>query len=86
MELSPDELPVFSTEVDPEAECLRKEQYLRARTALLALEEPYRNVFILHALSGQKLKDIAGLYGKSESWARVTYFRARTKIMEEMEK
>lgn len=62
---------------------IQKEEFLRARKALLALKEPYRNVFILHAISDIKLKEIANLYGKTESWARVTYYRARMQIVEE---
>lgn len=65
---------------------IKKDEYMRARKALLNLEEPYRNVFILHAISEVKLKEIASLYGKSESWARVTYYRARMKIVQEVMK
>lgn len=65
---------------------IQKEEYQLVRQAMLNLEEPYQNVFILHALSDIRLKEIANLYGKSESWARVTYFRARTKIIEEVTK
>lgn len=65
---------------------IKKDEYMRARKALLNLEEPYRNVFILHAISEVKLKEIASLYGKSESWARVTYYRARMKIAQEVMK
>lgn len=63
-----------------------KDEYIRARKALLNLEEPYRNVFILHAISEVKLKEIAALYGKTESWARVTYYRARMQIVQEVMK
>ena len=48
------------------------------------LEEPYREVFQLAVLGEVSLKDISLLYGKSESWARVTLFRAKQKIMERM--
>lgn len=65
---------------------IKKDEYMRARKALLNLEEPYRNVFILHAVSEVNLKEIASLYGKSESWARVTYYRARMKIVQEVMK
>ena len=44
------------------------------------LEEPYKEVFLLHALSDIPLKEISKLFGKSESWARVTYYRARAMI------
>lgn len=65
---------------------IKKDEYIRARKALLNLEEPYRNVFILHAISEVKLKEIAALYGKTESWARVTYYRARMQIVQEVMK
>ena len=46
------------------------------------LEEPYRAVFRGKALSGLEYAELAQKYGKSESWARVTYHRARRKIIE----
>ncbi len=52
----------------------------------MALDEPYREVFILHALGAVQLKEIAKIYGKSESWARVTYFRAKQRIIQEVSK
>lgn len=61
-----------------------REEGRRLRRAVLQLEEPYRDVLILHAFGGLKLKEIAALYGKSESWARVTCFRARKMIQEAM--
>lgn len=69
-----------------EEQLVKRDEYIRARKALLKLEEPYRNVFILHAVSEVKLKEIANLYGKTESWARVTYYRARMQIVQEVTK
>ena len=69
-----------------EEQIVRKDEFVRARKALLNLEEPYRNVFILHAISEVKLREIASLYGKTESWARVTYYRARMQIVQEVTK
>ena len=46
------------------------------------LEEPYRDVFRKRALGGWEYGELARLYGKSESWARVTYHRARLKLQE----
>ena len=53
------------------------EQLLRQ---LHALEEPYKEVFLLHALGDVPLRDISRLFGKSDSWARVTYYRAKARI------
>ena len=44
------------------------------------LEEPYRGVFLKKALGGWEYAEIAARYGKTESWARVTYHRARLKL------
>ncbi len=83
-EISLDDIHLPDDSLSLEEQVIRKDEYIRARKAMLALDEPYRNVFILHALSGIRLKEIAALYGKSESWARVTYFRARLQIVEEV--
>ncbi|MBR3779532.1 MAG: RNA polymerase sigma factor [Clostridia bacterium] len=59
-----------------------KELAGRAFSLLHALEEPYKEVFMLSVFGGLSLKDISAMFGKSESWARVTYYRAKQKIME----
>ena len=59
-----------------------KELAGRAFSILHALEEPYKEVFMLSVYGGLSLKDISAMFGKSESWARVTYYRAKQKIME----
>ena len=59
-----------------------KELTGRAFSILHALEEPYKEVFMLSVFGGLSLKDISAMFGKSESWARVTYYRAKQKIME----
>lgn len=77
-----EELKLEDPAPTPEEAMLRREQAQRLRRAVLALEDPQREVFILHAYGGLKLKEIAALHQKSESWARVTYFRARKTIQE----
>lgn len=59
-----------------------KELAGRAFSVLHALEEPYKEVFMLSVFGGLSLNDISAMFGKSESWARVTYYRAKQKIME----
>ena len=79
-----EELPLEDPSPTPEDALLRREQSARLRQAVRALADPYREVFILHVFGGLKLKEIAALHQKSESWARVTYFRARKTILEEL--
>ena len=49
------------------------------------LEEPYKEVFILRVFAELNFKEIATVIGKTETWARVTYHRARKKLQEQME-
>lgn len=79
-----EELTLTDPSPTPETAMLRAEQSQSLRRAVLGLEEPQRDVFILHAYGGLKLREIAALYQKSESWARVTYFRARKHLQEVM--
>ena len=79
-------LKLTSGEPPPDEQYIRNEEYHRVRQAIWKLEEPYKNVFILHAYAGVKLKEIAQSYGKTESWARVTYYRAKKQIVQEVSK
>jgi RNA polymerase sigma factor (sigma-70 family) len=44
------------------------------------LEEPYKEVFTLKLFGELSYKQISEIFGKSESWSRVTYYRAKEKI------
>ncbi len=57
----------------------------RISAELERLGEPYREVFALHALGGVPLAEVSRRFGKSESWARVTYYRAKKEITERMQ-
>ena len=74
----------ISTDSTPDIAELFEEKELagRAFSVLHALEEPYKEAFMLSVFGGLSLKDISAMFGKSESWARVTYYRAKQKIME----
>lgn len=52
---------------------------------LHTLDEPYKEVFSLRIFGELSFRQIAEVFGKTESWARVTYHRARLKIMERLE-
>ena len=61
-----------------------KELQAKAYACLHAMDEPYKEVLMLSLFGGLSLKDISSLFGKSESWARVTFYRAKQKLMEGM--
>lgn len=62
-----------------------KEQAARLHRHLHHLSEPYKEVFMLRVLGELKFQEIANLFGKSESWAKVTFYRAKNKLIERME-
>ena len=81
-----DGLPERPDEADgPEALALRREDRSRILHALHALPEPYKEIFSLRVFGQLSFKEIAELFGKSESWACVVYHRARGKINAIME-
>ena len=57
-----------------------KDAAFQIHKLLHKLEEPYKEVFWMRTFGELSFRDIALLFGKTESWARVTYHRAKTKI------
>lgn len=57
----------------------------RIHLILHDLEEPYKEVFQLRVFGELSFEQIASIFKKTESWARVTYHRARLKIKERMD-
>lgn len=48
------------------------------------MSEPYKEVFSLRMFGELSFAQIGELFSKSESWARVTFHRAKIKLQEEM--
>ena len=63
---------------------LDKETAFSIHRILHDLEEPYKEVFSLRTFGELSFKQIGLLFTKTETWARVTYHRARLKIKEEL--
>lgn len=64
----------------PEEQVAPRDEFWEWLDLMERLEEPYRTVFRQRALAGCDYGALAAQYGKSESWARVTYHRARMKL------
>ena len=50
-----------------------------------SMSDTYRDVFTLRVYGEMSFDEIGRLYGKSAVWARVTYYRAKSQIVEYME-
>ena len=68
-----------------EEKLAQRSQAMEIHKVLHSLSEPYKEVFSLRTFGELKFSEIGMLFGKSENWARVTYYRARVKIREELE-
>ena len=49
------------------------------------LPEPYREVMYLRIFGGLSFAETAEVLGKSENWARVTFYRGKEKLRKEMD-
>ena len=89
--LKKEKLKVNDTEIEEEAffdnleqTLVDKESAFQIHKQLHKLEEPYKEVFTLRLFGELTFSQIAELFGKTESWARVTYYRAKIKLKEEL--
>lgn len=68
----------------PEVLCIQQEQAKQVIEAAKKLPTQQRQVLFMR-LEGMNFRSIGAALGKTENWARVTYYRAKTKILTEME-
>jgi len=76
--------PEWDNAEDFEQKFFDKEHAFEVHKALHSLDEPYKEVFSLRLFGELSFSQIAGLFGKTESWARVTYHRAKMKLKEDL--
>lgn len=57
-----------------------KEDALRIHKVLHRMKEPYKEVFMLRIFGELSFAEISQLFDKTESWARVTFYRAKQLI------
>lgn len=82
-----EEIPadIPDTQISFEEKVSDASQALEIHRILHKMEEPYKEVFSLRIFSELSFKQIADIFGKTESWARVTFHRAKVKIIDELE-
>ena len=73
------------SEVSMEDIIMKKELHAALRRAILTLPEEYQEVVILHIYGEVPLKEIAIQRGKSESWGKVTFYRAKIMLKQRLE-
>ncbi|MGN0153313.1 MAG: RNA polymerase sigma factor [Lachnospiraceae bacterium] len=73
---------IISDEKTPEEQFLNKAMVMETMKKLHQLPEREKEVVLLRATGSLSFKEIGDIMGKSESWARVTFFRAKQKLKE----
>lgn len=67
-----------------EEQYIKQEQAEKLRRLIGQLEDPKDRVVLMRQ-QGMSFREIGDALGKTENWARVTFYRAKEKILKEME-
>lgn len=73
---------ILSGDLKPEDQICLKEDKMNLFRKIHSLDETSKEVFFLRITGEFSFKEIGELFGKSDNWARVTFYRARQKLME----
>ncbi len=70
--------------LDLEKDYLDKEAVKRLHVLLHNLNEPYKEIFTLRVFGELPFSQIGELFGKTDSWARLIFYRAKKQLQEEL--
>lgn len=62
-----------------------RQSVVEIHKVLRTLSETYKEVFTLHIFAELTFKEIAEIYGKSDSWAKMTFYRAKAELVKRLE-
>ncbi len=84
------EIPTELSEDIPARDDVEREVLIRIElddvfSKLQTFTAPMRKVVYLRVLEGLSYKEIGAAIGKSENWARVTFFRAKEQLLKEVQ-
>lgn len=68
----------------PEEQTETKETLLSVMKRIHTLPEQEKEIVLMRATGELSFREIGEIFGKSENWARVTYYRAKVKLKEEL--
>ena len=72
------------TGIDLEKSYLDKDDARRLHILLHKLDEPYKEVFTLRVFGDLPFSQIGELFGKTDSWARLVFYRAKKRLQEDI--
>ncbi len=82
-----DDLDALDAQISPNLEenLVVQDKAMLVHAHLHDLPEPYKEVFMLRVFGELSYRQIGKLFSKTENWACVTFYRAKNKIVEQME-
>ena len=78
-----DELILYDDQIDTQIE--DNEQKVLIHRAIIKLDSPYKDVIYLRLFADLSFYEIGQILSKNENWARVTFYRGKTKLKEVLE-
>ena len=72
---------IEDTSPRPDEEAESEDGRLRLLKKIHSLPETEKEIILLRASQELSFREIGEIFGKSENWARVTYYRAKQKLM-----
>ena len=70
---------------DIEGQIIRREQAAVIRRAIHNLPEPFKEILMLRIYGECSFKEIGELYGRSDGWARINYYRGKKQILDNID-
>ncbi len=77
-----DDLSLIVSDEDIEHNLISNYEQISLNTKINSLDNISKKVIELRINGNLKFKEIGAIFGKSENWARVTFYRGKTKIKE----
>lgn len=78
-------LPAVATVPSAESEALAELGCQNLMSRLRNCPEPFREVLYLRIFGNLSFREIGDMVGRTENWARVTYYRGKERLRKEME-
>ena len=84
-EISEEEYLSIQTKIDMEENIIFKENKKTLYQRIDNLNEQMKSVIYLRIIGDLSFKEIGEILGKTENWARITFYRGKEKLKEEKE-
>ena len=72
---------IVSKEQSPDEKVIQRDTILELYKRVHILDEVSKEIFLLRVMGDLSFREIGNIFGKTENWARVTFYRAKQKVV-----